>query len=313
MPSIKRNILFFDVDLRIMDEDGTSAIEPANKAVIFEEALNSINRMPFSTQQNLNSRYYINTDGNMLYTNIININEFHIEGQFVLSRKRNFPDIETDGNLSPLVERIPANSGLAEISHFIYFKNSNIIGYESNFYAPRATALCYYVPIKSDMITTMNLTQKLNMDADRKLDETDEISFFDIAIGRNHLNLVRNMDENLYFALESAARMSDDAEVLEVVLRRRKRSRGKFSWLNLNKENIKTVLRDPDSRVALERLIIRSETLGKTIDLLQDKMVAEETLITTDDIQNRVLSDSAFDGIKRAYSNCFNNRGVILW
>ncbi|GEM02198.1 hypothetical protein SAMN05421839_10573 [Halolactibacillus halophilus] len=248
-------------------------------------------------------KYYLNNDVSFLIDT--NISADSIQGRFAISRRSALPEIETAGVLKPL--EIPMNSGLAEIIHFIYYPADDVLGVEFNFFGPRATGLSAYLREKSrhssNPFEFIKLNPILNQDLDTLLQDVGEINFFQMEISRNDLSVLENLDRDLYSAFESAANVSD-AESVEVILRKKKYSRGGFP-LPFSKSSLKDLLSTSDNRQKINRMKVDAESLSeknnKTFDLLEDKMITSKKVTTIGERSRSVDFESMFERINEAY------------
>lgn len=254
-------------------------------------------------------KYYPNNDVSFL--NDISVEGNTIKGRYAISRRSALPELETGGILQPL--NIPKNSGLAEITHFIYFPEEDIIGVEFNFFGPRANSLRYYLTEKSRNTNKpfeyIELNPILNQDLDTQLQDLGEINLFQMEIARNELSIIEELDRDLHSAFESAARVSD-AESVEVILRKKRYSREGFP-LPFSKGKIKELLSIGDNRQKINKMKVNAESISeevnKDFDLLEDKMIISKKIATLGSRSRSVDSESMFDNIMEAYNELKEN------
>src|SRR5258708_3313924 len=109
-------------------------------------------------------------------------------------RRGDLPRVEQDGALRPL--RIPAKSGLAEETHFVFFSHG-IVGVLFNFYGPRPTRLVAYVAAKCRApLDTMRLEPLVRQDIAAQLDGLAGIRLFDLAVRRPAVEIIREHDQS---------------------------------------------------------------------------------------------------------------------
>lgn len=234
-----------------------------------------------------------------------------IRGKFALSRRSALPELEQQGVLTQL--NIPPNSGLAELTHFVYYPTTDVLGVEFNFYGPRTSALRDYLRIKSrnfkNPIEYIDTTPILNQDIDSLLRDMGEVNIFQMEVARNELNIVEELNNDLQSAFKAAANLSD-AESVEVVLRKRKYAREGFPF-PFSVRKLKEFLSSTDNRERVNKFKVNAasvrEERNKNFDLLEDKMVAAKKVATIDSRRRSVDSDSMFNAIEEAYDELSDN------
>lgn len=250
--------------------------------------------------------YLANDDVIFLQAEVLGSN---IHGKFALSRRSALPELEEQGVLKKL--DIPPNSGLAEVTHFIYFSKRGVLGVEFNFFGPRTNMLRDYLLEKSKNFSNqfeyIEVNPILNQDIDQTLRNMGEVSILQIEVARNELEVIKELDQDLHSAFDSAAEVSD-AESVEIILRKKKYSRGGFSF-PFSKSKIKELLSKEGNREKFNKLkaVAESkssmdETESKTYDLLQDKMITSKKVTTTDKRSRSVESSDMFEKIEEAFN-----------
>lgn len=301
---IKRNIQFYKSELHIKSGDEL-CLKKDNHFEILDKAVNYINTLPFIDSLEVSSKYLKAYDNSDIYFELISSDEFYLEGKMILSRKGNLPSVENRGELTPLP--IPESAGLAEITHFVFFKKYDIFGLEYNYHAPKANKIGSYFEKKySQEITQLNLRPILNHDIDKKLQEIGEISILEIQANRNALNELEELNESLCSAFESSFNVSGN-EVVEIILKRQRYSKETFQF-PLNIEPLKRFLKQNIFRENVPKL--RTEGLSKidnkkiSIDFFEDKFILQKEINTIGlDENKRIESDSMIKAIKEAFND----------
>ncbi len=304
--TITRKIHFFHFELMELVGDAKTFSKHSEPERIFKEVSNLELKGDHARSR---FKYYSNNDVSFL-NDIQNENGI-IRGRYAISRRSSLPELETGGVLEPLA--IPRNSGLAEITHFVYFPEKDIIGVEFNFYGPRANSLRIYLTEKSRNTNKpfeyIELNPILNQDLDSLLQDLGEINLFQMEVARNELSIIEELDMDLYSAFNSAARVSD-AESVEVILRKKKYSRGGFP-LPFSKKGIKELLSIGDNRQKINKMKVNaeshSEESNKNFDLLEDKMITSKKVSTLGQRSRSVDSSSMFEKIEEAYNDLKDN------
>jgi len=304
--TLTRKIHFFHFEVMELEAGSKRFSKHRNSPRIFKE----ISELELKgDHERSRFKHYPNNDVSFL--NDIIIDNCTIKGRYAISRRSSLPELETGGVLEPL--DIPKNSGLAEITHFIYFQENDILGVEFNFFGPRANSLKSYLTEKSrntDMpFEYIELNPILNQDLDTLLQDLGEINFFQMEIARNELSIIEELDRDLYSAFDSASRVSD-AESVEVILRKKKYSREGFP-LPFSKNGIKELLSIGDNRQKINKMKVNAssyfEESNKDFDLLEDKMITSKKVSTLGSRSRSVDSESMFSKIEEAYNELKDN------
>lgn len=303
---IERKIHFFKFDIKELQGGSNDFHEHSNPFEIFE----GISKLGFAGNHR-KSRFLYYPNNDVSFLNDVKINQNEIRGKFAISRRSALPELEKDGELEPL--NIPANSGLAEITHFIYFHDKKVLGVEFNFHGPRASSLVSYLLSKSKNFKNpfeyIDLNPILNKDLDILLNEIGEINFFQMEVARNELSIIQELDEDLFSAFDSAAKVSD-AESVEIIMRKKRYAREGFKW-PFTKSKLKSLLSTDDNRQKINRLKVnaesKSEEKSRLFDLLEDKMIKSKQVVTLDNKSRSVDSNSMFEKIEEAYKELKDN------
>jgi len=308
MANINRKIHFFRIGIFELRQGSNSLHPHTDPFGVFDH----ISKLIFNGNDPL-SRYLYLPSGDV---NLIEMDSSstvtEIKGRFAVSRRTSLPELEDQGVLKGL--NIPANAGLAEITHFIFYPIAGVIGLEFNFYGPRANSLKDYVVEKSRTYSNpaahIEITPILNLDVDRQVRAIgDEVSLIQIEIAKNSIGITEQLDKSLKSAFDSAASISD-AETVEVILRKKKYSKTGFSF-PFSKQKVIEFLTQQPNREQIHRfkLIGQDATTekNKTFDLLEDKMISTKSVITVDDKRRAVESTSMYNAINEAYYELRDN------
>lgn len=304
--NIMRKIHFFNFEIFELPAGSKSFERHSNPLKVFED----IAKLELKGEgDKTRFKYYSNNDVSFLID--INKTANSVKGRYALSRRSALPELEKGGVLEPL--KIPPNSGLAEITHFIYYPEKNVLGVEFNFFGPRATSLSNYLKEKSRNTSNpfefIELNPILNQDLDKLLQDIGEIHLFNMEITRNELSFIEELNEDLHSAFESAAKVSE-AESVEVILRKKKYSRKGFS-LPFTKGKLKELLSKSDNRQKINKLKVVADSVSdknaKKFDLLEDKMITSKKVATIDSRSRSVDSECMFSKIDEAFEELKEN------
>jgi len=266
-----RRIYFFEVIFFCLDSEQNVLVEVENPIGIFQ----FIGTLPANYSANPN-RYLDLEDGNDLLMQVDMVTADRVRGQFAVKRRTKLPPIEAAGQYRPL--ELDAEEGLAEIFHFVYFPDTNIMGTEFNYFAPRVNRMHDYLTQKaSGLVNTVQFTPKLAGSVRDTLRRMGRVTLFKIGVHRDQIDILEEYNGDLHRALEALRDMDNNARELEVILKLGTRRRD----LDLNRTLLNRLpgfLNNIINRQAISNLQARAydERLGRTVlvDLLEDKLVA---------------------------------------
>lgn len=303
MKPIPRNIYFFKVEMKELFNGDFVLIQ--NPERVSREIFAGINALPYSIVPETPSKYYKTYDNNDLYIEIDTKdiqNAKTIDGQFGISRRNALPLIEDQGNFTGLT--IPPTAGVAEITHFVYFVDDNMMGVEFNFYGPRSSRLGFYIQEKTSLVSQFILTPILRMDISETLNKVSEVSDFRFQAHRSASETIKQLNENLFEAFKASAAASE-AETIEIVLRKKEYSKTRFI-LPFKIKNLINILKDKDQRDQFKKLganaydpEIKRE---RYFDFLEDKFVFTKKVIQQSERSRSINSISMYAAIKEAYN-----------
>ena len=223
----------------------------------------------------------------------------YIEFKIVLCRNDALPFIEKGGKLESLGDYIDADQSIAEITHCVYFFEYGVMGAEYNFSGSRPTAIVDYMKrseITADVITCR---PKLNFDAYAKLIDGEEDSLFDFAV-KSDSDAYNKMlcKKSIFKAIRTEI---PDTDIIEVVLRKRKTKKNKFTGFTapFSMEETKELL--SNYREDITRFNVSQNAISDKIDLLSDKFVNKVTLVRT--TARTIDSDEMFKEIRKFFDS----------
>ncbi len=159
--------------------------------------LKHLQSLPFSEA----GKYYSFGDGNALACWVDRLTKpfrFRL-GQI---RRTGLPGIENQGQIKPL--SIPADSGLAEVTHFAVF-DSGIVGVEFNFYGPRPSRLPSYLSAKcGKLIPEFTCDPLLKRNIEQQLKELTVLKLFQLRIDPAYVSVVSKANDSLGAAFKAA-------------------------------------------------------------------------------------------------------------
>jgi hypothetical protein len=290
---IEREIHFFRVD---------AGLDTSRRPLPFDPrpSLVHINKLKFVNNNLQKSRYWHDED--KVIACWVESLDNPVKISLGTIRRNDLPQMELQGELTSL--EIPEYSGLVEQTHVVFFDN-NIVGCDFNFYGPRISRLAYYLAEKAVGIApeTIHFNQILRQDIFEKLRKFSILKSFDIKVRSSYANVIRDADENLGAALDSAYK-AGDADEIEIVLKASRRSKG---WLNENLlSTIDKLLRKRETRYETSKFEIRGYTNEssslKVLNLLSDDLIVKKSILKKDRRSGALNSKAAYDAIMEAHN-----------
>ena len=222
--------------------------------------------------------------------------------RFAIVRRDGLPSIEEGG-----VERdlsLSTDAGLVEQIHVRCF-DDNIVGCDFNFYGPRLPSLARYLTQrggpKRQRVTFEPLVRR---DIVKLLDGFVGVRATTIKIRQSELDHLANIDKSLYDAME-AQRKLGAADMVEVTWHVTPYSRTEQLGGGLFGK-IKKLAARKDIPSLLNRFVIDGIPAGggpsQTLNILDDHLIAEESIARQRGRARGLDHDSAFDAIGRAYT-----------
>lgn len=297
---VKRSLYYYDLSWKYFDEESGEYVSVKRKEKKFENFLKKFN---FKGKK-VNTKYISTTEnGDNLFIITDEIEEDKICFRIVLCKTNALPLIEQNGELEELEKYINKKQNIAEITHCVFFKSTNIIGSEFNFSGARISALNWYIPRTlskcgdNQKIYQIKFMPKIDNDAYKKLAKNKTITLFDMTFKPDSDAYKNVLAHNSLFS--GAVRNVPDAEIIEITLKRRKNKANSYTGMNdiLSPNDLKELL--TKYRDDIGRLYISQDSYCDAIDLLSDKLVSKVDIIRT---ENRTIdSKDAYKKIEEFY------------
>lgn len=226
-----------------------------------------------------------------------------IKFRIVVCKTNALPQVENGGTLEALEKYIDKKKNIADVTHCIYFRESNVIGAEFNFSGARVSMLRWYIPkilcIDGDIenIYSVRVDAKINGDAYAKLKKNVELSLFELHFKPDSDAYKEVLANTSLF--RSIVSSTPDADVIEVTLKKKKTKKNNYTGLSevLTTNQIKDLLKN--HREDIKKLYVSQGTYSDGIDLLSDKLVSKVDLIKTQ--QRTIDRNDAYKKIKAFY------------
>jgi hypothetical protein len=289
-PTVERRIYFYSIDA------GQKSGEP----VTFDPVpiLSHINDLPFSME----GRYLDVGEGNVTFV-LPKVLEYPQKLVYVLSRRSNLPELERQGDLSPLP--IPIDSGLGEKIHVMLFGRYAAADY--NFYGPRATTLSTYFALKAKGVgSRIRLPQLIRGEAVEDLRKLDGITLARFKFHASAMRIVEKADASLAAAFRATIEATG-ADELELILRKKRGKGGMTRYLADGVlKGIRHLAKYPETYQEFERLVatgVSRETMQLAeVDVLDDQLILKRKMIKLHRRSRAIQSDSAFLEIENAFA-----------
>lgn len=274
-PSLNRRILFYGYD-RGKDAAGRPVPFDARSAFEFVAGL------PWTEQGK-----YLQVKAEELAYCEGELRNGVIEASIGLSRRGDWPLNERDGRLSEL--NLPPDSGLAELSHMVFFVGDSIAGVEYNHRGARvsSTVPAYFREKTPQIADGLRFYELLRNDVEQDLRRLGSISLFRMRLYNSHLEEAAAVDATLSDALRRAVR-AGQAQDVEIILRKGDAS---FS------ERIMQWARSVARRPRRQEEFVSVELKGKDVETNKTRPVnvLRDTLVFEADIERRGERSKAVD------------------
>jgi hypothetical protein len=280
MPSTQtKRIFFYDFRAYGKKRRGHEAPE-----VALGPAFTAIAALPAIKPAGNSPSRYVPVDQGQLLMEIFRDDGEQVRGGFALKKSNDLPRLEKGGAWSDLT--LEAEQGLAFIRHFIYWKNTAMLGIEVNRSGPGLGALESYLLKQAGRalgFIRCEATAYLATDRFDVLLASDRVSSASIGVKRDDIAAVSEIDTGLYDSLRNAAKSTNAQELrLEFLLGDRRESASlQLPFLN----TLKGFVADPTKRKKLTQLRARARDMElesmEVIDLLEDKFVGREEVVVS--------------------------------
>ena len=273
-------------------------------------ALARIGQLPFQE----GGRYVTDGDDTVLGLWPDGLHGAHHRLRFATIRRAALPLIEEAGQLSDLV--IPANAGIAEITHFAVFENG-ITGVLYNNYGPRPPKLTAYLselcpqPLDQPQISAL-----LRPDVAAQIARLEDIRMLDLAVQHGREGLLAEHDEGLAQVLRAASVLTD-AQRVRLVLQPEPYARGGLG--RSTRSLIQRLARIVGIGSILDRCVVKGydpqQGAQVDLDLLKEHLVSRQDVVFLDNRSRALNDDSAYAAIQNAHAELHDQlrRAATAW
>ena len=275
---------------------------PEELLSLLPASLTAIESLPWEGQ----GRYQPDATDNSLLSVMPHSFEYPLRLEFGRTRRDNLPEIERKGIKKTL--SIAEDAGLIDVCHIVIFADG-FVAAEFNRDAPRIRKLGEYLMFKGRNLPFTPRFQRLfERDLADVIREMENVKYLELEIPPDNIALVRQADQSLADAFE-AQHQVNQSKTLGLYFNARDPSDGRLKNLGLA---LVRAMRDVDSDDAYETLQIRGTDphtrKPRTLNLLEDFLVAEVNFVRSSKKARSINSSAAFSAIEDAY---MQRRGAL--
>lgn len=302
---VERSVFFYDIVVTELDANNKAVkSEQQNKRIVkvLQYLKNTYNKMINAQNEEEAKKLYktlfVPTEKDDLVYIIVEdeIKEDEpIKFKIVLSKTNALPYIDKIGKLSDMDHELKGNFNLAEITHCIYFPDTQIMGAEFNFYGARPSVIANYLPYKSDEIYGIKATSKVKNDIFNQIDKNKGLTVFELCVKNTNKMQKIFMENHPIFG--AALANKDEYETLEICFKKR-RSKNKNGFIPpIGIKDMQEIVNN--NREDINRFKISTGAYKDTIDLLGDRLITKKEFVYT---ENRTIdSKQMFTFINNSY------------
>ena len=279
---VRRSLYYYDLSWKYFDEKSGEYVSVKRKEEKFENFLKKF----YFKEKKVNVKFISMTENeDNLFIITDKIENDKICFRIVLCKTNALPLIEQDGELEELEKYINKKQNIAEITHCVFFKDTNIVGSEFNFSGARISALNWYIPKilnicgDNQKLYQIKFMPKIDNDSYKKLAKNETITLFDMTFKPDSEAYKNVLAHNSLFS--GAVKNVPDAEIIEITLKRRKNKTNSYTGMNdvLSSDDLEELL--TEYRDDIGRLYISQGSYCDAIDLLSDKLVSKVDIVRT--------------------------------
>lgn len=299
--TVTRSLYYYDLVWKEYDEKNKKFQDVKNKSIKF---CNFLKLFEVKKSENIKTEYILKTEKDDT-TFIIKDREDDdcIEFRIVLCKTHALPLVESKGALEELEDYIDENRNIAEITHCVFFKSTEIIGAEFNFSGIRVSMLKWYLPKilhqNGDQNSTysVKIVPKINNDAYESLADDQTFSLLQIGFKPDSDLSAKIFSKKSIF--RGLIEGTPDADVIEVIFKRRKTKKNKFAGINeiLSQDELRLI--SEEYRDDVSKLYVSQGSYSDGVDLLADKLVGKVDILRTN--KRTINSSDAYSKIRKFY------------
>ena len=160
-----------------------------------------------------------------------------------------------------------------------------------------------YTPCQKVLCHGPTFSPILRDDPVRQLDRLTDIRLFDLTVRRPYIDAVKEADTSLGDTLDANARLFDEPDKVQVLLRYS--SARRQSALNALRQTLRDLVVSNSQAPIIERFRVRGHCEDsdrvEALDLLKDNIIATQRVVRLGGRGRAIDSDSAFRAITESY------------
>ena len=300
--SVNRSLYYYDFSWRVYNKSKEKYVSIKRKDEKFK---NFLELFHIKKSETISKKYILSTEKqDNLFIITDQICDETISFRIVLCKTNALPLVENGGNLEDLEKYIDEKRNIAEITHCVYFRDSNIVGAEFNFSGARVSALNWYIPrilhLNGDVdnFYQIKFSPKIDEDAYAKLAKNETLTLFELHFKPDSDAYRDVLAQTSLF--RGAVQSVPDAEVIEVAVKRRKTKKNKYTGINdvLTPDQMQLLINE--YRDDIGKLYVSQGSYSDGVDLLADKLVTKVDILRTK--KRTIDSKDAYKKIKSFYN-----------
>lgn len=218
MKKTNRQVYFYEVDLQKINSEDKNFKKSENYVEDLKDIFSKFDVLSADKENLHQSIYYKKINGTYDFIKVDNIDDNYIEGKLVNSDDNGLTYYEEKGEIKFLKEVITEKASVAEVSHFIFFLDTNILAFEYNAKCSHASSLSNYINEKTEHKYFVRFKNLLNLNKKKRFESLKKIKSFNF-VASSILFLNNEAKEgSLFDAMESAFKIANDETDVEQVI-----------------------------------------------------------------------------------------------
>lgn len=231
--------------------------------------------------------------------------EYPLKVRFCRLRRDLLPQVESAGNLSDLV--LQEDEGLIDISHMMIFSDG-FVAAEWNPEGPKIAKLGDYLMFKGKLNASPKFYPLIEREMVEIIGSMSAINFMEIEVPASNADLVREIDQGLFKALDAAKEIG----ATKTITLKLKSTMGNVNFEKIINTIVERVSNFSQDRDIFNKVIAGGKVGGKggvkKVDILETKLVSLEEFEKNSPRSRGIDSESAYSTLEKSY---FDNRGRI--
>lgn len=218
MKKINRQVYFYEVDLQKFNSENKSFEKSENYVEDLKNIFSKFDVLSADKENLQQSIYCQKNNGTYDFIKVDNIDGDYIEGKLVNSDDNGLTYYEEKGEIKFLKEVITEKASVAEVSHFIFFLDTNILAFEYNAKCSHAPSLSNYINEKTDHKYFIRFKNLLNLNKKKRFESLKKIRSFNFVASSKIFLTDETKAGGLFGAMESAFKIANNETDVEQVI-----------------------------------------------------------------------------------------------